>query len=128
MTLFEECLVAIGKEAKVLSEKETSKVFDSFTTMFPITTWGRIDWEKVKHRKRITVINCLDGHIYSSKDDVYILWDEASLPAIKLTLDSVLSVINEITAVSFDTWIYCPINRYVIEFYHDGEINIGWFD
>lgn len=61
----------------------------------------------------------------SYSNTVYIIWDEATLPIIKTDLHQVLQVIDDVTAVSFDTWIYSPDTGYVIEYYHDGEIRIG---
>ncbi|WP_308728038.1 hypothetical protein [Bacillus sp. MYb209] len=51
---------------------------------------------------------------------VYIIWDEASLPIIKTNLHQILQVIDDVTAVSFDTWIYSQDVGYVIEYYHEG--------
>ncbi|UYX52452.1 hypothetical protein M3Y14_29355 [Bacillus thuringiensis] len=56
---------------------------------------------------------------------VYIIWDEASLPIIKTNLHQILQVIDDVTAVSFDTWIYSQDVGYVIEYYHEGEVRIG---
>ncbi|MGQ0437679.1 CDI toxin immunity protein, partial [Bacillus sp. B-TM1] len=56
---------------------------------------------------------------------IYIIWDEASLPIIKTNLHQILQVIDDVTAVSFDTWLYSPNLGYAIEFYHEGEVRIG---
>ncbi len=123
MTLLEECLVALGKDVTKLSKEKTDGIFETMLQKFPMTSWGRIDWEKINHKK-ISSIDEIKKYI-NSQEDVYVLWDEASLPAIKTKLNNVLSVIDDVTAVSFDTWI-CPSNwEYVIELYHENEINIG---
>lgn len=126
MTLFEECVVALGDSTVILSAEETKKVFNSMISDFPITSWGRIDWEKVDNAIQVSSISEVLQYIGLSENEVYILWDEASLPSVRTEISKVLSVIDDITAVSFDTWIYCRSDRYIVEFYHEGEINIGW--
>ncbi|WP_420196687.1 hypothetical protein [Caldibacillus thermoamylovorans] len=37
---------------------------------------------------------------------VYVIWDEGTLPIIQSTLYKVFEVIDDVTAVSFDTWIF----------------------
>ena len=126
MTLLEECLVALGKDVTKLSKEKTDEIFESMLQKFPMTSWGRIDWENVNHKK-ISSIDEIKKYI-KTQEDVYILWDEASLPAIKTELNNVLSVIDSVKAVSFDTWIYSSNWEYVIELYHENEINIGWIN
>jgi len=125
MTLFEECLVALGESAITLSKKDTEKMFENMTTNFPFTSWGKIDWSKVNNVISISSTDKINKHIREKESDVYILWDEASLPSIKAKINTVLSALDDVTAVSFDTWIYCPSEGYVIEFYHENKITIG---
>ena len=37
----------------------------------------------------------------------------------------IFKVIDDVTAVSFDTWIFSPSTGYVIEIFHDGEVRVG---
>lgn len=127
MTLFEECLNAIGENAIILSEKQTSDIFENMSNNFPITEWGRIDWDKLLKKKKITSIDEIIKNL-DTKEEIYILWDEASLPSVKTNLENILNVIDVVTVVSFDTWLYSPKKGYVIEFYHENEINIGWIN
>ena len=126
MTLLDECLIALGPNTTVLSKEETVSLFDSMSQDFAITPSGRIDWDTVKKFNRISSADEIAKHLNIKNNIVYILWDEASLPALKTTLDNVFSVINDVIPVSFDTWIYSPTEKFVIEFYHEDEINIGW--
>lgn len=123
MTLLEECLGLLGKKIEVLSKEETDTIFESMLKIFPTTPWGRIDWNEVNH-KRLSSISEIKKYI-SEKKEVYILWDEASLPSIKTSISNLLSYIDNILAVSFDTWLYLPDDKCVIEFYHEGEITFG---
>jgi len=126
MTLFEECLVALEKGAVVLPNDETKKLFKDMISKFPLTSLGKLDLKKIKHVVKISSKNEIMKHVVTKQQEIYVLWDEASLPAIKTNISNVLNAIDDVTAVSFDTWIYSPACGYVIEFYHENEINIGW--
>ncbi|WP_435868787.1 CDI toxin immunity protein [Bacillus mycoides] len=39
--------------------------------------------------------------------------------------NDILRNIDDVTAVGSDTYLFCP-NNFVIEFYHEGEIIIGF--
>ncbi len=49
--LFIECVEAL--DATILSNQETISLFKIFKKSFPITTWGKIDWEKIDHKIEI---------------------------------------------------------------------------
>ncbi|MFJ7819264.1 hypothetical protein ACIQYX_26045 [Bacillus toyonensis] len=128
-TLLDECIEALGENIVVFEGEEREKILDSFENSFPITSWARIDWAKFRDFQNIVYLDdieaylnkryCLDSYI------VYIIWDEASLPIIKTNLHQILQVIDDVTPVSFDTWLYSPDLGYAIEFYHEGEVRIG---
>ncbi|HMM19086.1 MAG TPA: hypothetical protein PKA10_00010 [Selenomonadales bacterium] len=130
MTLLEECISALGNNTEKLSPQDTISAFQAMNLAFPMTSWGRIDWDKVENKIRITSINeaieKLVGEQKRVEKIAYILWDEASLPALKTNLEKISQVIDDVIAVSFDTWIFCPSAQFVIEFYHEGEITVGW--
>lgn len=130
MTLLDECLEALGENKVILLESETTSIFKSFSSRFPITRYGAINWDEISNKYYISKLNDITSIIESKKNDVgkeiFILWDEASLPCIKTDLDSVLNVIYDVTAVSFDTWLYSSQNNYVVEFNHNGKIVLGF--
>ena len=131
MSLLNECIEAIGDNAVVLSVPETENVFSIFEDMFPITSWARIDWEKINEKVNLVSSNelVLSLNNYFNKKELeshtYILWDEGSLPAMEAKLEQIIKVIDDVTSVSFDTWIFSLEFGYVIEFYHEGDITIG---
>lgn len=131
VSLLDECIVALGENSSILNNNEGNKIFDSFQEEWPITSWGRIDWEKIENKIVIdSIVNIkrdLESFLSlkSLEHSIYILWDEGTLPVLKASLTKTLDVIDDVTAVSFDTWFYCPSLDYVIEFYHEGEITIG---
>ena len=127
LDLFDECLEALGEQKEILSEELTVKYFNSLSKQFPITSWARIDWEKVKNKKRIEYSDELfkwlkDNGIADTS--VIILWNPSDDPAVKTTLENALAVIDDVTAVGSDTFMYSELG-YVIEFYHDGEVTVG---
>ncbi len=126
MTLFEECLLVLGDSTE-LSTNETLELYNLMAESFPMTSWGRIDWGRVERKQRLQYSNLLSkiGDV-DLNEEVYIIWDEVTLPAVKTNLKKALLVIDDVTAVSFDTWIFCPEVKIVIEFYHESDIHIGW--
>jgi hypothetical protein len=130
MSLVDDCMNALGEDVVILHKEETDEVFHMLTQRFTFTRWGRIDWSQVKHCTTVNsvsdILSVLMDKGREIHNPVFILWDEAKLPAIKSNIQRVLSHIEEITIVSFDTWIFCPDDNYVIEFYHEGDITIGF--
>lgn len=128
-TLLEECIEALGVNIDILENTQRKMIVNSFENTFPITFWGRIDWSNIQNYGEIYNTDEIKLYLHncfgSYSKTVYIIWDEATLPIIKTDLHQVLKVIDDVTAVSFDTWIYSPSLGYVIEFYHEGDIRIG---
>lgn len=91
---------------------------------------GRIEWEKVSNHAEVNtideIISFLDQNVNEYSNVVYVIWDEGILPVIQTTLYKVLKDIDDVTAVSFDTWIFSPSKEYVIEIFHDGEVRVGF--
>lgn len=128
-TLLEECIEALGVNIEILEEKQGRTIIRKFENTFPITFWGRIDWENIQKYVELYNEDEIKAYLqncfgtYSHR--VYLIWDDATLPVIKTELHQVLEVIYDVTAVSFDTWIYSPNIGFVIEYHHDGDIRIG---
>lgn len=130
MTLFEECLKALGPNKEILSYDETAMVFKSFIGNFHISKWGVVDWEAVDNRFTVGKVDdisyVIETYRPSATWQVCILWNDSSLPCVKVDLNESLRVVDDITAVSFDTWLYNDKDLYVIEFHHEGRITIGF--
>ncbi|OYD06217.1 CDI toxin immunity protein [Paludifilum halophilum] len=58
-------------------------------------------------------------------ETLYLIWSDGSYPVVQSKMKNVMEVIDDITAVSFDTWLFNPASSFVIEFYHEGEIIYG---
>lgn len=57
--------------------------------------------------------------------EIYVMWDNANLPCLKSELKNIIKSIDDVTAVSFDTWVVSSDYNIIIEFYHEGEITLG---
>lgn len=56
----------------------------------------------------------------------YILWSGGDSPCLIAKLDRIIHCIGDVTCVGGDQFIFCPEIGVVIEFYHEGEITIGF--
>ncbi|MDY7224204.1 hypothetical protein P4637_09435 [Halalkalibacterium halodurans] len=129
MSLFDECIEALGEDVQVFSDNNREQILSNFESSFPFK-WGRIEWENVSNYAEVNTIDeiiyFIDQNVDEYSNVVYVIWDEGTLPIIKSTLDKIFKVIDDVTAVSFDTWIFCPSTGYVIEIFHDGEVKVGF--
>lgn len=85
---------------------------------------GRVDFSKFKFKTNINTIDSICELIKNSTE-VYVMWDEVNLPCLKSELKDIIKFIDDITAVSFDTWVVSLDYNTIIEFYHEGEIKLG---
>jgi hypothetical protein len=81
------------------------------------------------HQGKVDTVNIIITYLKQCYGNyhavVYVIWDEGTLPIIKSDLQKVLEVIDDVIAVSFDTWIFSSELGYVIEIYHEGEVWVG---
>jgi len=136
MNLLDECIAALLKsnsKCEILSIDTTKVVRKKFFDTFPFVSWGRINWETVNSK---IVIKTLDEIPFilakfkkAMKDPIYIIWGDASLPVVKCDLKDALVNIGEITPLGiYGTWLYNPTEGWVIEFYHNGDMVVGFVD
>ncbi|SFJ16140.1 CDI toxin immunity protein [Thermoflavimicrobium dichotomicum] len=129
MTLLDECIEVLGADTEIFTDSEKEKILDTFKSFFSFTEWGRIDWDKVSKKEDVNTVNDITAYLEKCYENfntvVYVIWDEGTLPIIKTDLKKVLECIDDVTAVSFDTWIFSPSSGYVIEIYHEGEVLVG---
>jgi hypothetical protein len=58
---------------------------------------------------------------------IYIIWGDANLPSVKCILEDVLANIEMAVFLGGTSlWLYNPIQKWVVEFYHEGDITIGF--
>lgn len=132
MTLLEECLDALDvKHNAIIKNKENKeKIVKKMIERFPPTFYGRIDWEKCSNKYNITshqdIITLLKSKGKETNNPVYILWSDSSMPIVQSNLKKILEHFDDVEAVSPNTWLYCPFEKWVIELYHDGDITLGF--
>lgn len=115
MTLFDECLAALGsyKIVKLFEEKMA-------LAQIKVTEYGRLDFKKYKSYRRITLLELQRLPDFSC----YVIYDDAKLPLIKCRFKRVMECLDDVTAPSFDTWLLAEDYTKIIEFHHSGEINL----
>src|SRR5579862_4891465 len=86
--LFKECIDAL-EDVEILPISESISISKLFKSSFPITEWGKINWEKIDQKIDIgydpeTIIPTLKKLIGNSVDTkVYIEWSTMGIPVIK---------------------------------------------
>lgn len=121
--LFQECIDCLNN-FEILSLESTEEIFNKLVKNFPITSYGSIDWSKFNG-----IINT-EGILYlyqtlNLKNKYYILWDMQDTPSVVCDLDTILSNIYDVLAVSFNTWLLSLNMQEVIEFYHGNKVTYG---
>ncbi|NRF96010.1 hypothetical protein HQN89_34980 [Paenibacillus frigoriresistens] len=125
-TLFDECIDALGDNTRIYSLDESVRVVAMLVMSFPFTKWGRIDWESVERKITIHDIDeIIKLNEFENENELLIIWDEMNLPVVESTLQKILSNIDDVDAVGFDTWIVNMEMNKIIEIHHEGEITIG---
>lgn len=121
--LFQDCIEAL-KMYKVLTLEDTEFLFKQMTGNFPITDYGCICWKKIDNKivikKKSDIFN-----ICCEQQEFYILWDSWGLPGVQCKLETIIENIDDVLAVSFNTWLLSSDKKEVIEFYHEGSIVYG---
>ncbi|ENJ9654222.1 hypothetical protein AB2T14_001846 [Clostridium botulinum] len=126
MALYEECLEALKDNYAILGNDDKNRILTQLENKFLFTNYRRIDWDRVIKKEQVNDNLDIIEELVRNNTKVYIIWDEETLPVIKSDLFTVINAIDDIIAVSFDTWIFSANKEFVIEFYHDGEIKIGF--
>lgn len=121
--LFTECIEALYG-CNIISLEETENLFDQMQKNFPMTAYGCINWNGVKES---LILNAFSDicHVCDINDVYYILWEQKGVPCVSCQLSTILENIDDVLAVSFDTWLLSKNTREVIEFYHEGRMTYG---
>ena len=130
--LFDECIEVLNPEVAIISQEETDKLFDQLESMFPIGMASRIMWEDMDHsyystlQETTEVFPALKKLVTDAVDpNMYILWNDADIPVIETDIHTALSHIDDVLCVASDTWFFNIHQKYVVEFYHLGEMRVG---
>lgn len=126
MSLFQECIDGFKEEVTKYDEYTSLKIFDEFQQKIKFTFYGRIDRSCFSKFFEVNTLNDIRKHIVNN-ESCYVLWNDESLPVLQTSLESVYLNIDNILAVSYDTWLYVYEKNIVVEFYHDGDITVGFY-
>ena len=119
--LLQDCIESTG--GKVLPYEDGNKISEEVQSKIPFLN-GRVDFSRFKYKNRMNTISSINELINSSIE-FYVMWDEANLPCLKIELKDIINSIDDITCVSFDTWVVSLDHNIIIELYHEGEITLG---
>jgi hypothetical protein len=126
--LFDECIEALGEGTIILSEESSETMRDELVNTYTFNPWGRIDWGIIHKKSEIKIATDVVSTLKSLNVDIgtpiYIIW-AGNHPVLQTELQTLINALDDVLAVDFDTFIYCP-SLYVIEFFHEGEITVGY--
>jgi hypothetical protein len=121
-------------EYEILDTNETRLIQEDMGETFPIAFWNRIDWADSsvnrmeingKDISRIPLLLKEKG--FNPSSPIYVFWGYDDFPCVKTRLTTgLLNKFDEIIWLGSDMYYYCPVQKYIIEFFHDDSINIGW--
>lgn len=115
--LFEEAVEALDN-VRILTSEHSVDILKKFTNSFPFESsgCGRIDWKAIDSKVVLDDINNIRTDInLDLNSSCFIIWNDDSLPVLESKLKDVISSFDDVTAVSFDTWIFIPESINVIE-------------
>ena len=121
--LFQECIDSLD-EYNMLSLEETEVLYKQLRYNFPMTDYGCIDWKKVRD---VIIIKSISDifDIFNKNYEYYILWEQQELPCVSCKLSKIMDNIDDVLAVSFDTWLLSKDKKEIIEFHHEGKVVYG---
>lgn len=131
-SMLRECINVLYPNVQLISETESEQLYSDLQKEFPFLWWGRIDWENFKDKLHVKnsedIIYNLKMRFQTEDYTIYALWGYSSgnSPVIKTDLRNAIIHIGNINSVGGDQWLYCPSHKFVIEFYHEGDIIIGF--
>lgn len=119
---------------EILDSSNSDSIVNDFSENFPITSWNRIDWENaIVNRVELndqgikSIFSLLNSKGFDTLIPIYIFWGYNDHPCVKTKLTGeLLSKIEDIVWLGNDLYLYCITQKYVIEFFHDDTVNIGW--
>jgi hypothetical protein len=130
MSLFQECLQALGKYARVIDKNEANKILTKFDIDFRLTHWGRIDWDKIKKKHQVSSIEEINSAIKGRGKELlaltYVIGSNSAVPIIECRINKILEFFDDVEALSPNSWFYCPSEGWVVEVCHDGTITVGF--
>ncbi|MBN1046100.1 MULTISPECIES: hypothetical protein [unclassified Clostridium] len=120
--LLQECIENTG--GIILEYDENQKIVTNIQEKFPFTVHGRVNWSNINTKNIIEDLSDINDLVDTSAL-FFVIWDEEKLPCLKCKLKDIITFIDDVTAISFDTWLVSSDYNIIIEFYHGGQIIVG---
>ncbi len=120
MILLEECIDVLKKEKDFLEydELKSEELFETLQKNIKFTEYGKVDFEGISYIKA----NSLE-ELNLENIKILIFWDEMSLPVLQTNINSVIKYLDDVLAVSFQTWLVSLDFKYIIEYSYDSSIS-----
>lgn len=98
---------------------------------FPVVSWGRLDWPHIEGSlcleefgpepsadwlTRVLQAQHIDNNVW-----VTVLWSNGAAPSLRLRLQDAIAHLEDLSAKSFDMWLYDESDNWIVEHYHEGE-------
>ena len=64
-------------------------------------------------------------HYVSGEKEIYIFWDDASVPVVQTRLSCALNAFDDVAAIA-DTWLCDVDGQFIAEYTHDDELHLGF--
>lgn len=128
--LFKECVDALG--ITLLPDVESDLLHELFKFMFPLTDWGKVDWDKVTKKTNIgcdprdiipALEQLLDNKFFNRA--VYIDTSTGGLPVIRTNLDDIINNFDDVTCIAFEKFIFNLDLGYIIEVLPSNDMTVG---
>lgn len=117
--LLQECLAAMGDQAEIVPFEEGAELVSALNRVLrglfrPENQYCPAGWEELDSVEEILPqwMGCR----------VYVVWDGGELPVVHGSLSSVVRNVEDVTAVSFDTWVVSEDFKGLVEMKGNGEI------
>ncbi len=105
--LLQECLSVLGNSKMILAPEQEREILDKFNSKLPSIMNSNI-------KKNVLTIQEMFSQWISKQ--VYIIWDKEGLPIIQTDFECVIKYIDEVLAVSFETWVVAEDMNQFIQF------------
>lgn len=117
ITLLEEYIATL-KSYSIINDK---KLEEKILSNLKLTFYGKADFSKYADAHEISLNEI---HMLPGEREYYVIWTDAEIPIIQCNIDDILENIDDVLAVSFDTWLMSVDMKRLIEFYHEGDITL----
>ncbi|WP_347272254.1 hypothetical protein [Paenibacillus sp. N3/727] len=99
--LFEECIYALGPGTIILSEEKSQEAYNLLDESYPVTSWSRIDWEKVSSKKVVGNVVDMKSILFKqygqvNEDNIFILWNYGDFPVLETQLFKAINSMDDV--------------------------------